>query len=166
MDENDINLTVPANQSLDENDVNIAAPANQSAAFSVNSSASFPTNHVDSSRQLSTNQRLLANNNTLTDDVDDSVMIVEPMRNNDTNHVLVSNNKPGSNMASTGATTGAAVHGNNAAAAVRVNSDATAPVRTNQRVNDVRKALVAREFNKQLRVSVVKEVRKPGKSKS
>ena len=68
--------------------------------------------------------------------------------------------------AATGATTGAAVHGNNAAADVRVNSDATAPVRTNQRVNDVRKALVAREFNKQLRVSVVKEVRKPGKSKS
>ena len=103
LDENDINLTVPANQSLDENDVNIAAPANQSAAFSVNSSASFPTNHVDSSRQLSTNQRLLANNNTLTDDVDDSVMIVEPMRNNDTNHVLVSNNKPVSNMATAGA---------------------------------------------------------------
>ena len=86
-------------------------------------------------------------------------MIVEPNNSNIANHT-VSNSKQ-NNIASAAAP----VVENNINNVVSRDDTTTVSDRAKNKLNDVKKGIAAREFNKQLRVSIVKEVRKPGKSK-
>ena len=111
------------------------------------------SNHVSPSSYASTT------NHVQDADVDDSVMIVEPNNSNIANHT-VSNSKQ-NNIASAAAP----VVENNINNVVSRDDTTTVSDRAKHKLNDVKKGIAAREFNKQLRVSIVKEVRKPGKSK-